>query len=50
MRKVKKPKPKIKKRNIEDVPFYKFKYKKEDLPLDPAKDFILEQISMFFWL
>lgn len=39
-----KPKPR---RHIEDIPFYKLKYKKEDLPLDPIKDFILEEISKF---
>lgn len=33
------------KRPIEDVPFYKFKYEFDDLPLDPARPFILEQIS-----
>lgn len=32
-------------RPIEDVPFYKFEYKFDDLPLDPARPFILEQIS-----
>lgn len=33
-------------RQIEDVPFYKFKYKFDELPLDPARPFILEQISI----
>lgn len=32
-------------RNIEDAPFYRFRYKFDQLPLDPAKEFILEQIS-----
>lgn len=40
----KRVKPKAR-RHIEDIPFYKLKYKKEDLPLDPVKDFILEEIS-----
>lgn len=34
-------------RHIEDVPFYKFIYKDDDLPLDPARDFILEEIRKF---
>lgn len=34
-------------RPIEDVPFYKFEYKYDDLPLDPARPFILEQISNY---
>lgn len=34
-------------RPIEEVPFYKFEYKFDDLPLDPARPFILEQISEF---
>ncbi|CRK99186.1 CLUMA_CG012500, isoform A [Clunio marinus] len=46
---MKKSKEKIlkrhKKRSIEDAPFYKFEYKPEDLPLDPARPFILEQIN-----
>lgn len=44
MKRLKKPKPK-QARPIEDVPFYKFEYKDDDLPLDPAEPFILEQIS-----
>ncbi|KAL1398756.1 hypothetical protein pipiens_008712 [Culex pipiens pipiens] len=44
LRKVKKVKPKAK-RHIEDVPFYKFVYKEDELPLDPARNFIEEQIS-----
>lgn len=44
MKRIKKTKPK-QRRPIEDVPFYKFEYKFDDLPLDPAKPFILEQIS-----
>lgn len=33
------------KRHIEDVPFYAFKYSEGDLPLDPARSFIQEQIG-----
>uniref|UniRef100_A0A1B0EXW2 AAA+ ATPase domain-containing protein n=1 Tax=Lutzomyia longipalpis TaxID=7200 RepID=A0A1B0EXW2_LUTLO len=33
------------KRHIEDVPFYAFKYEEGDLPLDPARPFIQEQID-----
>ncbi|XP_055637886.1 dynein axonemal heavy chain 3 isoform X3 [Toxorhynchites rutilus septentrionalis] len=44
IRKVKKVKPKAK-RHIEDVPFYKFVYKRDELPLDPARSFIEEQIA-----
>ncbi|XP_062562978.1 dynein axonemal heavy chain 3 isoform X3 [Armigeres subalbatus] len=43
-RKVRKIKLKAK-RNIEDVPFYKFVYHRDELPLDPARSFIEEQIS-----
>lgn len=32
-------------RSIEEAPFYKFEYTFDDLPLDPARPFILEQIS-----
>lgn len=33
-------------RNIEDAPFFKFKYDGDDiLPLDPGKSFIQEQIG-----
>lgn len=35
-------------RHIEDAPFYRYVYEHDDLPLDPAKDFILEQIGNFF--
>lgn len=35
------------KRRIQDVPFYELEYKRDDLPLDPAKPFILDQIG---WL
>lgn len=35
----------IKKRNIEDVRFYKFKYGFDDLPLDPARTFVQEKIG-----
>jgi hypothetical protein len=34
-------------RPIEDVPFYKFEYSFDDLPLDPARPFIMEQISEY---
>lgn len=44
MKKVKRVRPR-QRRPIEDVPFYKFEYKFDDLPLDPARPFILEQIS-----
>jgi hypothetical protein len=50
MRRFKKPPPKTKpkpKRHIEDVPFYRFQYKFDDLPLDPARDFIQIQISKY---
>jgi dynein heavy chain len=46
MKKVKQCKFK-QKRHIEDVPFYKFEYKFDDLPLDPARPFILEQIGNY---
>jgi hypothetical protein len=32
-------------RPIEDVPFYKAEYKSDDLPLDPFRPFITEEIS-----
>lgn len=32
-------------RHIEDVPFYAFNYKLEDLPLDPAKELIESKIG-----
>uniref|UniRef100_A0A182XBB4 AAA+ ATPase domain-containing protein n=1 Tax=Anopheles quadriannulatus TaxID=34691 RepID=A0A182XBB4_ANOQN len=44
MRRAKKPKPKLK-RHIEDVPFYKFSHGPDELPLDPARSFIEEQIG-----
>lgn len=47
LKKPKKAKQK-QRRPIEDVPFYKFEYKFDDLPLDPARPFILEQISTSF--
>lgn len=40
-----KPKKAIKKRNIEDARFYKFEYGTDDLPLDPARQFIQEKIG-----
>lgn len=48
MKKIEKPKKVLKRRHIEDVPFYKFSYGSDDLPLDPAKPFILEKISKSF--
>lgn len=36
-----------KRRNIEDIPFYLFEYGADDLPLDPAKPFILQKIRKF---
>lgn len=38
----------LKRRHIEDVPFYKFTYGIDDLPLDPAIPFVLEKISNYF--
>lgn len=38
---------KLQRRPIEDVPFYKVEYKLDDLPLDPFRPFIKEEISMF---
>lgn len=35
---------KHKRRNIENVPFYKIQYGFDELPLDPIKPFILEKI------
>lgn len=32
-------------RRIQDIPFYALEYGRDDLPLDPAKPFILEQIG-----
>lgn len=34
-------------RHIEDAPFYAFQYDSEDLPLDPAKELILNKIGRF---
>lgn len=34
----------VKRRHIEDIPFYLFEYGADDLPLDPAKPFILQKI------
>lgn len=47
MKRMKRIRPR-QRRPIEDVPFYKFVYKRDDLPLDPARPFILEQISEIF--
>jgi hypothetical protein len=54
MKRFKKPaaksKAKIKakpRRHIEDVPLYRLVYGFDDLPLDPARDFIQVQISKF---
>jgi dynein heavy chain len=46
MKKVKRAK--LKKRHIEDVPFYNFKHGPDDLPLDPARNFIIEEIGDSF--
>lgn len=35
-------------RYIVDCPFYIYKYEMDDLPLDPAKAFVLEKICKFF--
>ena len=35
------------KRHIEDAPFYSFKYEVGELPLDPAKEFILNKIGKY---
>lgn len=43
---ISKKKP-VKRRHIEDVPFYLFEYGADDLPLDPAKEFILQKIRKF---
>ncbi|XP_055840841.1 dynein axonemal heavy chain 3 isoform X1 [Episyrphus balteatus] len=32
-------------RHIEDLPFYRFEYQPDDLPMDPAKGFLIEKIS-----
>lgn len=34
----------LKRRHIEDTPFYKFQYRFDELPLDPLRPFILEKI------
>lgn len=47
MKRIKRTRP-LQRRPIEDVPFYKFVYKPDDLPLDPARPFIFEQISKFY--
>ncbi|XP_035775701.1 dynein heavy chain 3, axonemal-like [Anopheles albimanus] len=44
MRRVKKIKQRVK-RHIEDVPFFKYTHGKDELPLDPARSFIEEQIG-----
>ena len=46
MKKIRRVKVK-QKRHIEDAPFYKFEYNFDDLPLDPARPFINEQIGWF---
>lgn len=33
------------KRRMEDVPFYAYEHTTDDLPLDPARPFILDQIG-----
>lgn len=47
MKKAQRIKKPIKRRHIEDVPFYQFEYGSDDLPLDPAKPFILQKIRKF---
>lgn len=48
MKKVQKTNKKpVKDRHIEDIPFYLYKYGADDLPLDPAKPFILQKIRKF---
>lgn len=37
----------VKRRHIEDIPFYLFEYGADDLPLDPARPFILQKIRKF---
>ncbi len=46
MRKTRKAKSLRQKRPIEDVPFYKVQHSSDDLPLDPFRPFITEEISM----
>ncbi|XP_037906278.1 uncharacterized protein LOC119648580 [Hermetia illucens] len=46
MKKVKRTKAAVR-RHIEDVPFYQFRYKSDDLPLDPAKPFIIKKLDRF---
>lgn len=43
MKKVKRKLPQ--KRHVEDVPFYQFKYKFDELPLDPAFEFIRDHVG-----
>lgn len=48
MKKIQRPNKKpVKRRHIEDIPFYLFEYGADDLPLDPAKPFILQKIRKF---
>lgn len=37
----------VKHRHLEDVPFYLYEYGADDLPLDPARPFILQKIRKF---
>lgn len=46
MKKVRRVKSTRQKRPIEDVPFYKVEHSSDDLPLDPFRPFIIEEISM----
>lgn len=41
---IKKP---VKTRHLDDIPFYLYKYGADDLPLDPARPFILQKIRKF---
>lgn len=46
MKKARKAKATRQKRPLEDVPFYKVEHSSDDLPLDPFRPFIMEEISM----
>ena len=37
------------KRHIEDCPFYNYQYKHDELPLDPAKPFIMELVGKYLF-
>ena len=46
MSKSRKIKLRQRRRPIEDVPFYKIEHSSDDLPFDPFRPFIREEISM----